>query len=132
MGPRINQLRDLFVIESGAQTPLRTLCVLTACEYRECLTQQRVCLGGDGVLAGTRCYVASGARRPLASRCDASNSGWSLRQGREHPIAADRGARISNRSRRLGRERTRLAVLLAAVDQVRGSLGLVTALYPRK
>src|SRR5438132_4449899 len=29
--PRINQLRDLFVIESGTQTPLRTLCVLTAC-----------------------------------------------------------------------------------------------------
>ena len=56
VGPRINQLRDLFVIESGAQTPLRTLCVLTACEYRSCLTQQRVCLGVDGVLAGTRCY----------------------------------------------------------------------------
>src|SRR6266853_6356315 len=39
-GPRIEDLRDLFVIESGARTRLRTLCVLTACEYRSCLTRQ--------------------------------------------------------------------------------------------
>lgn len=40
-GPRIKHLRDLFVIESGAQTRSRTLSVLTACEYRGRLTQQR-------------------------------------------------------------------------------------------
>src|SRR5882762_2360901 len=41
-GPRIRYLRDLFVIESGAQSRLRTLSVLSACEYRGGLTQQRV------------------------------------------------------------------------------------------
>src|SRR6266478_3485399 len=39
--PRIKYLRDLFVIESGAQTQLRTLSVLTACEYRQRLAPQR-------------------------------------------------------------------------------------------
>jgi hypothetical protein len=43
-GPRIKHLRDLFVIESGAQSGSRTLSVLTTCEYRGCLTQQRVWL----------------------------------------------------------------------------------------
>jgi hypothetical protein len=33
-GPRIKDLPDLLVIESGAQTRLRTLSVLTAYEYR--------------------------------------------------------------------------------------------------
>ena len=42
--PRIKDLRDLFVIESGARSRSRTLSVLTACEYRGCLTQQRVWL----------------------------------------------------------------------------------------
>ena len=32
--PRIKHLRDLFVIESRAQSRSRTLLVLTACEYR--------------------------------------------------------------------------------------------------
>jgi len=41
-GPRIEDLRDLFVIESGARLRSRTLFVLTACEYRSCLTRQRV------------------------------------------------------------------------------------------
>jgi hypothetical protein len=53
-GPRIKHLRDLFVIESGAQTRLRTLSVLTACEYRSGLTQQRICGSPRDVLAGTR------------------------------------------------------------------------------
>ena len=38
-GPRIKDLRDLFVIGSGAQTRLRTLSVLTACGYRGGLPQ---------------------------------------------------------------------------------------------
>jgi len=55
-GPRIKDLRRLFVIESGARSRSRTLSVLTACEYRGCLTQQRVCVGARDVLAGTRRY----------------------------------------------------------------------------
>jgi hypothetical protein len=56
-GPRIKHLRDLFVIESGAQTRSRTLFVLSACEYRGCLTQQRVSPAYVCVLAGTRRYT---------------------------------------------------------------------------
>src|SRR2546426_2306428 len=41
-GPRIKDLRDLFVIESGAQSRLRTLSVLIAYEYRGWLTQERI------------------------------------------------------------------------------------------
>src|ERR1700682_1338547 len=55
--PRIKHLRDLFVIESGARSRSRTLSVLTACEYRSCLTQQRVGAATGDVLAGTRCYA---------------------------------------------------------------------------
>jgi hypothetical protein len=40
-GPRIKDLRESFVIESGARTRSRTLSMLSACEYRGCLTQQR-------------------------------------------------------------------------------------------
>jgi len=40
-GPRIKDLRDLFVIESGARSRSRTLSVLSVCEYRGGLTQQR-------------------------------------------------------------------------------------------
>jgi hypothetical protein len=47
----------------------------------------------------------------------------------EHP---DPTGKLQPALGRLGRDRARLAVLLAAVDEVRGSLGLVTALYPRK
>src|SRR5438132_12018569 len=64
-------------------------------------------------LQATPCW--QGSHRPVAtasigepratvqaSPCDTSSSGWSLRQRRGHPIAASRGARIGNRSRRLG------------------------------
>jgi hypothetical protein len=47
----------------------------------------------------------------------------------EHP---DPTGKLQPALVRLGRDRTHLAVLLAAVDEVRGSLGLVTAFYPRK
>jgi hypothetical protein len=47
----------------------------------------------------------------------------------EHP---DPTGKLQPALVRLGRARARLAVLLAAVDEVRGSLGLVTAFYPRK
>ena len=47
----------MFVIESGARSRSGTLSVLTASEYRNCLTQQRVAPMATGVLAGTRCYA---------------------------------------------------------------------------
>ena len=69
-------------------------------------------------LQATPCW--QGSHRPVAtasigepratvqaSPCDTSSSGWSRRQRRGHPIAASRGVRIRNPSRRLGRERTR-------------------------
>jgi len=41
-GPRIKDLRDLFVNEGGARSRSRTLSVLTVCEYRSWLTRRRV------------------------------------------------------------------------------------------
>jgi len=40
-GPRIKDLRDLFMIESSARSRSRTLSVLSVCEYRGGLTHQR-------------------------------------------------------------------------------------------
>jgi hypothetical protein len=48
-------LRELFVIESGARSRSRTLCVLSARESRRCLTQQRMTRVPDRIRAGNRC-----------------------------------------------------------------------------
>ena len=46
-----------------------------------------------------------------------------------HPSA---GPKLEPVHAQLGRDRVRLNVLLAAVDEVRDSVGRVTAVYPRK
>ena|SRR3989442_4455766 len=62
-GPRIKHLGDWFAIESGARSRLRTLSVLTACEYRSCLCTAEIpapTVRAGAVLAGTRCYTRYG------------------------------------------------------------------------
>ena len=44
----------------------------------------------------------------------------------------DAVAKLEPALARLGRSQARLSVLLAAVDEVRGSVGRVTAVYPHK
>jgi uncharacterized protein HemX len=46
--------------------------------------------------------------------------------------APDPAAKLQPALERLARDQARLNVLLAAVDDVRGSVGRVTAVYPRK
>ncbi len=51
----------VFVIVNGGQSRLRTLSVLTACEYRGCLTQQRISLTVLRLFSrAPRCYTHSG------------------------------------------------------------------------
>src|SRR2546428_8240579 len=61
-------LRGLLVIESGARTRSRTLSVLTACEYRSCLTQQRVCAGWPRRCDGPPLLHAVARKEPLLIR----------------------------------------------------------------
>ena len=47
-------------------------------------------------------------------------------------LAAESGARLETELAQLRRSRARLNVLTSAIDEVRSSIGRVTAVYPRK
>ena len=96
VGPRIKDLRDLFVIESGARSRSRTLFVLIACEVSALLDTARH-------PAGVRC-VAPQAKQataitPLRAACGettfSNKAGWAQTSShRRPPYLASEGGPI--------------------------------------